>query len=277
MSQTIHNTAIINATNFTIGDNVSIGPYAVIEGENITIGNNVKISAHCYIAGSTKIGNNVSIFPFSSIGTPPQDLKYSGENSEVVIGNNTVIREHVTIHSGTKGGNMRTTVGANCLIMAASHIAHDCIIGENVIISHNAVLGGHVVVSDYANIGGLAAIHQHVIIGEHALIGGGSAVVRDVVPYGSVQGERAYLIGINITGIKRRGFSRKDMKAIIKAYDIIFYGHQDKLLSERIEIARQQFADNACVKQLIAFVSNNESKRHVCMPLKDEDSSVINI
>ena len=205
----IHDTAIVSP-GAAIADSVTIGPYCVI-GEQVTLGAGVTLEAHVVIGGRTAIGAQCHIFPFASIGLAPQDLKYDGEPSELIIGDNNIIREHVTMNPGTTGGGMVTRIENNCLFMVASHVAHDCKIGNHVIMANNATLAGHVEIGDWAILGGLAAVHQFVRIGRHAMVGGMSGVENDVIPYGSVVGNRAQLAGLNVIGLKRRGFSRGEI------------------------------------------------------------------
>ena len=202
----IHPTSVINPA-ASIADTVKIGPYCTI-GPNVQIDEDVELVSHVCLSGQTKIGKRSQIFPFSSIGSDPQDLKYNGELSRLVIGEDNVIREHVTMNPGTKGGGLLTRVGNNCLFMVGSHVAHDCKIGDKVILVNNATLGGHVEIGDWALVGGLSAVHQFVRIGKHAMVGGMSGVENDVIPYGSVIGNRARLSGLNIVVLRILGFSR---------------------------------------------------------------------
>ena len=220
MKNSIHKTSIINKK-AKLGSNVFIGPFSIV-GSNVKIKNNVKIHSHVNIQGDTIIDEGTEIFPFASIGTIPQDLKFHGEKTRLIIGKNNKIREHVTINPGTKGGGGLTKIGNNCLFMVASHIAHDCIISNNVIMANNATLGGHVKIDEFAIIGGLSAVHQFVRIGKHAMIGGMSGVENDVIPFGSVVGNRAHLSGLNIIGLKRRGFNRKQIHDLRTAFRLIF-------------------------------------------------------
>ena len=203
MVSSIHPTAIIEKS-VKIGKNVRIGPYCVLT-EQVELDDGVELISHVTLAGRTKIGKETKIYPFSSIGHPTQDLKYKGEPSTLTIGAHNIIREYVTIQAGTAGGIMKTEVGDHCLLMASTHVAHDCILGNRVIMANNATLAGHVIIEDHVIIGGLSAIHQFVRIGAHAIIGGMSAVEHDVIPYGAVKGERANLYGLNLIGLKRRG------------------------------------------------------------------------
>ncbi len=252
----IHKTAIVD-DGAIVGNNISIGAFSVI-GENVKLGNGVKLHSHVVIDGYTDIGDNTEIFPFASIGTEPQDLKFSGEKSKVIIGKNNKIREYVTINPGTKGDNLLTKTGDNCLFMINTHIAHDCIIGNNVILANNATLAGHVIIGDYAIIGGLAAVHQFVRIGEHAMIGGMSGVENDVIPFGSVMGERANLSGLNIIGMKRRGFSKDDIHASRNAYKILF--SDEGTLVERSDEVARIFGKNDVVANIIEFIKKSSSR-----------------
>ena len=200
-----------------IGDKVSVGPYSIV-GPEVELDDGVELMSHVVVDGRTSIGANTRIFPFASIGLPPQDLKYNGEPSRLTIGCDNIIREHVTMNPGTEGGGMETNIGNNCLFMIGAHVAHDCQIGDHVILVNNATLAGHVTIQEWAIIGGLAAVHQFVRIGKHAMVGGKTGVAEDVIPYGSVIGNRARLSGLNIIGLKRRDFSRDDIHNLRKAY-----------------------------------------------------------
>ncbi len=252
----IHKTAIV-AGGATIGDDVYIGAFSII-GADVKLGNGVKLHSHIVIDGDTDIGDNSEIFPFASIGTEPQDLKFAGEKSKLIIGKNNKIREYVTMNPGTKGDNLLTEIGDNCLFMISSHIAHDCIIGNNVILANNATLAGHVVVGDFAIIGGLSAVHQFVRIGAHAMIGGMSGVENDVIPFGSVMGERANLSGLNIIGMKRRGFSKNDIHILRNAYKMLF-SDQGTLIERTNEVAKI-FGKNAVVANIVEFINKSSSR-----------------
>jgi len=257
----IHATAIVD-TGARLGEGVRIGPYCIVGGD-VTLGDGVELQAHAVVHGRTTIGANGRIYPFAAIGLPPQDLKYDGEASELVIGDNVIIREHVTMHPGTTGGGMVTRVGDNCLFMVGSHVAHDCLIGNHVILSNNAAMGGHVEIHDHAILGGLAALHQFVRIGRHAMVGGASAVEYDVIPYGSVMGNRAYLSGLNIVGLKRRGFARDDIHALRSAYRLLFA--QEGTLQERLQDVADMFAQNEQVMEIVDFIQA-DSARPLCQP-----------
>ena len=259
----IHETAVIDPA-AQIGSNVSIGPYCVI-GPNVSIADNVTLHSHVVVDGHTRIDEGTTIYPFASIGTPPQDLKFSGEESTLSIGKNNTIREHTTMNPGTKDGGMKTVIGDNNLFMMATHVAHDCIIGNNVIMANNATLGGHVIVGDNVIIGGLAAIHQFVRIGNHAIIGGMSGVESDVIPYGRVKGERASLAGLNLIGLDRRGFSKDQVKTLQRAYNQLF--GDEGTMEERIETVANDFGDDTNVMDVIEF-ARQESRFPLCKPAK---------
>ena len=257
----IHGTAIVQA-NAKLAADVVIGPYCCVGGD-VELGSGVRLESHAIVAGRTRIGEGCHVFPFASIGHPPQDLKFAGEPSRLLIGSNNVIREYVTMNPGTKGGDMTTVVGDNCLFMIGVHIAHDCKVGNNVVMANNATLGGHVVVGDFAVLGGLAAIHQFVRIGAYAMVGGMSGVEHDVIPYGSVHGDRAFLSGLNIVGLKRRGFTRDDIHTLRTAYRLLFA--QEGTLSERLEDVCQMYSLMQPVMDIVHFI-RSDSSRSVCQP-----------
>jgi len=228
----------------------------------------VKVFSHVVITGDTQLGENTTVYPFASLGYPPQDLKYDGEPVQLIIGTDTVIREHVTMHPGTGVGKKKTTIGDHCVFMVGSHVAHDCIVGNHVIFANNATLGGHIIIGDYVMIGGLAAIHQHSRIGDHAFIGGVAAVANDVIPFGSVVGNHAHLAGLNIVGLKRRGFSRKQIHDLRNAYRLLFAW--EGTFSERLEEVALQFKDNEEVTKVVCFI-RTASSRSICLPKADSD------
>jgi UDP-N-acetylglucosamine acyltransferase len=257
----IHSTAIIDPQ-AQIGSGVKIGPYCVVGG-NVTLGDGVELMSHVVVDGRTVIGANTRIFPFASIGHCPQDLKYGGEPSRLEIGANNVIREHVTMNPGTEGGGMMTKVGDNCLFMVGAHVAHDCLINDNVILVNNATLGGHVQVGEWAIIGGLSAVHQFVRIGRHSMIGGMSGIENDVIPYGSVIGNRAKLSGLNIVGLRRRSFSRDEIHDLRKAYRLIFA--LEGTLAERLDDVAEDFSNHEAVMEIVDFI-RADSSRSICQP-----------
>jgi UDP-N-acetylglucosamine acyltransferase len=263
----IHPTAIIGP-DVMIGDHVSVGAYSVLDGD-VRVCDGTVIHPHVVLMGRTTVGPCCVVYPFASIGTQPQDLKYQGELSTVEIGGYTVMREHVTINPGTTGGGMKTCVGERCLLMVGVHIAHDCVVGNDVIMANNATLAGHVVVGDGAVIGGLAAVHQFVRIGHHAMIGGLSGVEHDVIPYGTVMGERAHLAGLNIIGMKRKGLPRHSIHALRYVVDHIFQG---ETLDKAIESLPQDIAGDAKVQEVLSFL-RGAHKRGICTPHRPQSAS----
>ncbi len=215
------------------------------------------------VDGITTIGEGTVVYPFASLGSRPQDLKYHGEPSRLEIGANNQIRENVTMNPGTEGGGMLTKVGDNCLFMVGSHVAHDCVVGDNAILANNATLAGHVSVGDFAVLGGLCAVHQFVRIGRHVMVGGMTGVENDVIPYGAVTGNRAHLSGLNLVGIKRRGYGRDDIHALRNAYRLLFA--PEGTLAERLEEVADQFKAVAPVMEIVDFI-RDDSSRSICQP-----------
>ena len=248
-----------------ISKTAEIGPYTVI-GPKVEIGNDVKIHSHVNISGKTKIGDGTVIFPFASIGNAPQDLKFKGENTKLEIGKNNKIREYVTIHPGTEGGGGLTKIGDNCLFMISSHVAHDCKIGNNVIIANNVPLGGHVIVEDNVVIGGNSAVQQFTRIGKFAMIGGMTGVLHDVIPYGLSIGNRNYLQGLNLIGLRRANFENKDILGLTEAYKEIF---ATKNLTDNLNKLNGAFKENPLVKDVIRFITKDK-KRSICTPFSKE-------
>lgn len=254
----IHKTAVISSK-AEIGKDVVIGPYCII-GDNVKIGKGTKLISNVHIEGITEIGENCTIFPFTTIGFPPQDLKYKGEHTGVKIGNDNIIREYVTIHRASVSGDGWTTLGSNNFIMAYVHIAHDCKIGNSVIMANLATLAGHVIVEDFVFIGGLVAVHQFTRIGAYAMVGGFSGVGQDIPPFTMASGPRAKLYGLNSVGLKRRGFNDETINILKKAYKILF---RDKLsLKEAISKVKKDLPQIAEIKHLIDFIEAN--KRGIC-------------
>jgi UDP-N-acetylglucosamine acyltransferase len=259
---TIHPTAIIG-DKVTLGQGVSVGPYCVLDGD-ITIGDGTRLVSHVSIGGVTTLGKNCTVYPFASLGHAPQDLKYKGERTQLVIGDHNTIREHVTMNPGTVTGVSVTRVGSHCLFMVGAHVAHDCQVDDYVILANNATLAGHVEVGAHSIIGGLAAVHQFVRIGEHAIIGGMSGVEHDVIPFGSVMGERANLAGLNLVGLKRRGFERDSIHALRNAYKMLFE-ETEGTLAERSQKTRAAFAHVPEVLKMLSFV-DDKGARSLCVP-----------
>lgn len=258
----IHPTAIVHK-NATIGENTRIGAFSII-GENVVIGNDCEVKPHVVIEGNTTIGDNNKIFSFAVIGQDPQDLKYEGEKNFIKIGNNNRIREHCTIHPGTKGDRKTTRIGNNNLLMVNTHVAHDCVIGNNCILANNVTLGGHVHIGNYAVLGGMSAVHQKVHIGKHSMIGGMSAVAEDVIPYGMVVESRtAALRGINVTGLARRNFSRKEINSLRSFYRDVFCA-KGRNFREVIAEVGDKYKDSKVVNDVIKFLSR-DSERHFVM------------
>lgn len=257
----IHSTAVVER-GALVDETAKIGPYCVV-GPRVELGAGVELVSHVVVAGQTAIGAETKIFPFASIGHPPQDLKYKGEESRLVIGRRNIVREHVTMNPGTAGGGMLTQIGDGCLFMVGVHVAHDCILGDNVIMANNATLAGHVTIGDYAFLGGLSAVHQFVRIGRHAMIGGITGVERDVIPYGQVVGDRARLVGLNIVGLQRRGFGREQILALRTAYQMLF--GEGGTLAERVDDVARQYGDIEPVRDIVDFI-RADSQRGICQP-----------
>jgi UDP-N-acetylglucosamine acyltransferase len=262
----VHPSAVIEA-GARIGAGVKIGPFCCV-GAGVTIGDGVELISHVVVAGATEIGARTKIFPFASIGHQPQDLKYKGEASTLSIGAECIIREGVTMNPGTEGGGMVTTVGDRCAFLANSHVGHDCRVGNNVIFSNNVMLAGHCTVGDYAIIGGGAAVIQFARVGAHAFLGGMSGLENDLIPYGMALGNRAYLSGLNIVGLTRRGFAREDIHKLRRAYRLLFADEGN--LKERVDDVALEFATHPIVQEIVAFIREGEKrtggKRSLCTP-----------
>ena len=246
-----------------IGKNVKIGSFCSI-GANVSIDDDCIIHSHVVINGNVKIKKNVEIFPFVSIGSIPQDLKYKGEKTKILIEENCKIREYVTINLGTKGGGGITKIGKNCLLMVGTHIAHDCIIGDNVIFANHSTLAGHVIIENNVVVGALSAIHQFSRIGEGAMIGGMSGVTADVVPFSTVIGNRAKLIGLNLVGLKRNNFEKHEISELRKVFKYIFFS-KNKTLSGRIDEIKKKKINFYTVNLMLSFLQT-KSKRSFIMP-----------
>jgi UDP-N-acetylglucosamine acyltransferase len=249
---TIHPTALV-ADGSKIGPGVKIGPFCTV-GPKVELEEGVELVSHVVVEGRTRIGANARLFPFCTIGMEPQDLKYKGEDTETVIGPRTQIREHASIHRGTVTGTGVTRIGADCLLMAVVHVAHDCEIGDGVIISNNVVMGGHVEIGARAVIGGSAALLQFVRVGAGAMIGGMTGVPSDVTPYSFVFGPRAQMVGLNMVGLRRRGLEKAQLHTIRAAHRFIFSG--PGVFAERIEQARAEYGEDPYVAEMLAFIAN---------------------
>ena len=256
----IHKSSIIDPL-AKLSKNIKVGAYSVI-GPNVQIGENTTIHSHVVISGNTVIGKNNEIYPFASIGSSPQDLKYNGEKTKLNIGNNNIIREYVTINPGTINGTGKTVIGDNCLLMISSHIAHDCIIGNNVVIANNVAIAGHVKIGDFVIIGGNSAVQQFTRIGKMAMIGGMTGVLNDVIPYGLSIGNRNFLRGLNLIGLRRKDIPNKDILLLSDAYKKIF--KTDKL-SDNLNNINGTYKENSLVSDVIEFI-NKDKKRPICTP-----------
>jgi len=256
----IHKTAIIDPK-AKISANVTIGAYSLI-GPNVEIDENSEIQSHVNIVGNTKIGKNNKIYPFSSIGNDPQDLKFSGEKTNLEIGDNNKIREYVTINPGTNGGGGLTKIGNNCLFMVSSHIAHDCMVGNNVILANNVPLGGHAEIQDNVIIGGNSAVQQFTRVGKFAMIGGMCGVVKDVIPYGIAHGNRSILHGLNLIGLRRKNISNKEIMILSDAYKEIF---KTENLTQNLNNLSTDLKKNELVLEVLNFLEKDR-KRPICTP-----------
>lgn len=263
----IHPSASV-APGAVIGQGCTIGPGCVV-GPDVVIGDGVELIAHVVIDGHTRLGDGVRVFPFATIGMAPQDLKYKGEPTRCEIGPRTLVREHATIHRGSVGGHGVTSIGADCMIMAVAHVGHDCTLHDRVILANNALLGGHVEIGDTVFVGGGAAIHQFVRIGRQAVIGGMSGIEADIIPYGAAMGNRARMIGLNLIGLKRRGFSRPQIHALRAAYRLLF--KEPGVFSDRLAAAGTRWPDDAAVAEILAFIKA-PSKRGLCKAGRDADA-----
>ncbi|BCJ90776.1 acyl-[acyl-carrier-protein]--UDP-N-acetylglucosam ine O-acyltransferase [Terrihabitans soli] len=257
----IHATAIIE-DGARIGDDVTIGPYCHI-GPDVELGAGSELQSHVVLAGRTKIGVRTRIYPFASLGHPPQDLKYRGELSTLSIGDECLIREGVTMNPGTEGGGMKTVVGSRCAFLAGSHVGHDCHVGDNVILSNNVMLAGHVSVGDFVIMGGGSAIAQFHRIGAHAFVGGLTGVRGDLIPYGLATGDWARLEGLNLVGLKRRNFDRDQVNALRRAYRLLFA--DEGTLSERVNDVAEEFAGVPIVQEVVDFL-RSAGDRAICTP-----------
>ena len=259
----IHKSSIIDKK-AKVSNNVKVGAYSNI-GPDVEIGENVEIHSHVNIVGCTKIGEGTKIYPFASIGTDPQDLKYKGEKNNLIIGSKNVIREYVTINPGTEKGGRTTEIGNNCLLMISSHVAHDCKVGNNVVIANNVPLGGHAIIEDDVIIGGNSAVQQFTRIGRLAMIGGMTGVLNDVIPFGLSFGNRNYLKGINLVGLRRQKYENKKIIELSEAYKKIF---NSKNLHKNLQSINGEFKNNKLVKEVTEFISKDK-KRPICSPLEN--------
>ena len=257
----IHPTALVDSK-AQLGKDVVIGPFCHV-GPDVVLEDGVELISHVSLMHRVSVGEKTRIFPFAVIGQDPQHRSFKGEPSQVKIGARCLIREHVTIHPGTAHGGMETVIGDDCMIMVSAHIAHDCILGQGVLLTNGVALAGHVQIGDFSIIGGMVGIHQFVRIGKGAIIGGMSAVENDVIPYGSVIGNRARLCGLNLVGLKRQGLSRELIHEMRNAYRLLFAN--EGTLAERIEDVAQMFSHNARIMEIIHFMKQ-DTARSLCLP-----------
>lgn len=267
----IHPTALIS-DDVKLGDNVEIGPYSVLEGA-ISIGDNAQIKSHVSIAGNTTIGSGLKAYPFASIGHDPQDLKYNGEDTKLVIGDNCIVREGVTINPGTVTGSSVTTIGNGCALLANSHVAHDCELGNGIILSNGVLLAGHVVLGDNVIMGGASAVKQFTRIGEHAFIGGNSGLGKDVIPFGVAVGNRAWLGGLNLFGMRRHNIAIESINAVRQAYKELFVeGEDEGVLKERLGKLTPELLEDPLVARMMEFIQESaDANRPLCIPRIDEE------
>ena len=260
----LHPTALVDA-GARLGMAVEIGPYCIV-GPGAVLGDRVRLLSHVVIEGVTEVGADTVVHAFANLGGPPQHLAHRGEPTRLVIGRRNTIREHVTMHAGTVLGGGVTQVGADSLFMVGSHVAHDCVVGNEVVFANNATLGGHVHVGDYVFMGGLSAVHQHTRVGHHAFIGGLAAVTKDVIPFGSVWGVYAHLEGLNLVGLKRRGFSREQVNDLRAAYRLLFA--PEGTFQERLEDVARVFSTSSEVSEMVNFI-RADANRPICLPKPD--------
>ena len=256
----VHPTALVHE-GARLSPGVEVGPYCIV-GADVELGASVRLISHVVIEGRTQVGAECVAHPFAVLGGPPQHLAHRGEPTRLVIGEHNVIREHVTMHAGTAAGRGVTTVGSHGLYMVGAHIAHDCIVGDHVVFANNATLGGHVQVGDYVFMGGLSAVHQWSRIGRHAFIGGLAPVTKDVIPYALV-GNDAHLEGMNLVGLKRRGFSREAINDLRAAYRLLFAA--EGTFQERVDDVARVFGGSGEVMEVVGFI-RAEASRPLCLP-----------
>lgn len=250
----IHPTAVVSPR-ARIGRDCYIGPYSIV-GDEVELADGVRLESHCVIDGHTSVGEGTHVFPFVSIGLAPQDLKYKGEASETRVGRRNRIREFVTIHRGTAGGGMLTQIGDDCLIMAQAHIAHDCLLGNGVIMANAATLAGHVVIEDRANIGAYSGVHQFCRVGQEAYVGGYSVVVKDALPFALTVGNHARCYGLNVTGMKRRTYSRESIASLHHAFHLLLSAKLNT--TQALERIRDEITGSKEVEELVRFIEGSQ-------------------
>jgi UDP-N-acetylglucosamine acyltransferase len=260
----IHPSAIVSPE-AKLGQDVEIGPFCTV-GPKVQLGDGVRLVSHVVVDGATAIGAGTQVYPFAFLGGAPQHLAHKGEDTRLVIGERNIIREHVTMHTGTVGGGGVTTVGSDSLYMVGAHVAHDCIVGDRVTFANNATLGGHVVIGDFVFMGGLCAVHQFTRIGRYSFVGGGGVVTKDIIPYGSVWGNHAHLEGLNLVGLKRRGFTREAINALRAAYRLLFA--DEGTFQERLDDVVEAHAGTPEVMEIVDFI-RAEANRPLCLPERE--------
>lgn len=260
----IHPTAIVSP-GAQLGQDVEIGAFCTI-GPQVQLSDGVRLVSHVVVEGATQIGASTTIHPFAVLGGAPQHLAHKGEDTRLVIGERNIIREHVTMHTGTVGGGGVTTVGSDSLYMVGAHVAHDCVVGDRVTFANNATLGGHVVIGDFVFMGGLCAVHQFTRIGRYSFVGGGGVVTKDIIPYGSVWGNHAHLEGLNLVGLKRRGFTREAINALRAAYRLLFA--DEGTFQERLDDVAEAHAGTPEVMEIVDFI-RAEANRPLCLPERE--------
>ncbi|MBP7704370.1 MAG: acyl-ACP--UDP-N-acetylglucosamine O-acyltransferase [Caulobacter sp.] len=260
----IHPTAIVDPK-AQLGADVEIGPFCMV-GPDVTLGDRVKLLSHAIVEGVTDVGEDCVLHPFACLGGPPQHAGHRGEPTRVTVGARNTFREHVTVHAGTAMGRGVTVVGNDGLFMVSTHIGHDCIIGNNVIAAPSVAVGGHVEVSDFVFLGGLAAIHQFTRVGRYAFVGGGGIVTKDVIPYGSVWGNHAHLEGLNLIGLKRRGFTREQIATLRAAYRGLFA--DEGTFQERLDDVEETYSSVAEIMEIIRFI-RVDANRPLCLPHRE--------
>ena len=264
MSATIHPSALVDPK-AQLGADVEIGPYCIV-GPDVVLHNGVRLLNHVNVEGHTELREGCTVHSFASLGGAPQHLAHKGEPTRLIVGARNSIREHVTMNTGTVVGGGVTRVGDDGLFMVGSHVAHDCVVGDHVVFANNATLGGHVHMGDHVFMGGLSAVHQHTRVGRQAFIGGLAAVTKDVIPFGSVWGVYAHLEGLNLVGLKRRGFGRERIKDLRSAYRLLF--GPEGAFQERLEDVARVFAHNADVSEIVDFI-RADANRPLCLPTLD--------
>ena len=261
----VHPTAFVEP-GAELGEDVEIGPFCCV-GPRVTVGARTRLLSHVVLEGVTTIGEDCVIHPFSVLGGPPQHLGHKGEPTRLELGPRSIVREQVTMNTGTVGGRGVTTIGSDGFYMAEAHVAHDCIVGDHVVLAKGATLGGHVTMGDYVFMGGLAAVHQFSRVGRYSFIGGLAAVTKDVIPYGSVWGNHAHLEGLNLVGLKRRGFTRDSIKDLRSAYRLLFA--DEGTFQERLEDVARVFSHAEEVMEIVGFI-RSEANRPLCLPHVDD-------